>query len=270
LRSVKLSHPSVRAFDSNCLSGRVAVVTGANGGLGKAIVHRLSGMGATVVLLDLEPSKPAKGIRNSLSLSCDISDPESVAPAAQTVLDRFGRCDILVNNAGIKTLPVPLEELPVEDWDRVFAVNVRGAFLCAKAFAPTMIAQGGASIVNIASIGAKTPTRVGAYGPSKAALCGLTRQMAVEWGLHGIRANSVSPGLVRTPMSDAYYRDESVVATRLRSLALRRFGEPMDIADAVAFLSSDASMFITGQDLVIDGGMLPSQLYNLQTHPSIS
>ncbi len=267
---MKLSQPSVLAFDSNCLSGRVAVVTGANGGLGKSIVHRLSGMGATMVLLDLEPSRSAKGIRNSLSLACDISDPESVALTAQTVLDRFGRCDILVNNAGIKTPPVPLEELPVDDWDRVFAVNVRGAFLCAKAFAPAMIAQGGASIVNIASIGARTPTRVGPYGPSKAALSGLTRQMAVEWGPHGIRANSVSPGLVRTPMSDGYYRDEKAVAARLRSLALRRFGEPMDIADAVAFLASDASMFITGQDLMVDGGMLPSQLYNLQTQPGSS
>jgi len=261
----RIHTPPVLAFDANSLSGRVAVVTGAAGGLGHAISHRLCGMGAMVVMVDRAPVPPSKCLGNTLSKTCDITQPDAIESMAQEVLQEFGRCDILVNNAGIKTAATPLEKLPLDHWDSVFAVNVRAAFLCARALAPAMLEQSSGSIVNIASIGARMPTRIGAYAASKAALCGLTRQMAVEWGPRGIRANSVSPGMVRTPLSDDHYQDDKRMAARLTMLPRRRFGEPFDIADAVAFLASDASMFITGHDLLVDGGLAISPLYSLQS-----
>jgi NAD(P)-dependent dehydrogenase (short-subunit alcohol dehydrogenase family) len=255
----------VLAFDANSLSGRVAVVTGAAGGLGHAISHRLCGMGASVVMIDKRPARSAPGLCNAIWKECDVTQAEEVQDLAQQVLKEFGRCDVLVNNAGIKTQPLPLEDMPLQDWDAVFAVNVRAAFLCARALAPAMLLQTRGSIVNVASVGARMPTRVGAYAASKAALCGLTRQMAAEWGPRGVRANTVSPGMVRTPMSDNHYRDDDRVRARLALLPVRRFGNPFDIADAVAFLASDASMFITGHDLLVDGGLSISALHSLQS-----
>lgn len=253
----------VPTFDAHSLEGRVAVVTGAAGGLGAAISQRLAEMGATLVLVDRH-APSAAALPGAEAIACDITNPPAVHAMAARVFQQFGRCDVLVNNAGVKTAPVPLEVLPLEDWDRVFNVNVRGALLCAQALVPHMLTQSSGSIVNIASIGAQWPTRVGPYAASKAALCGLTRQMANEWGPRGIRANSVSPGMVRTPMSDNHYRDQEQVAARLAMLPLRQFGEPGDIADAVAFLASDAARFITGQDLVVDGGLLVAPLFNMQ------
>jgi NAD(P)-dependent dehydrogenase (short-subunit alcohol dehydrogenase family) len=255
--------PATPAFTSDCLKGRVAVVTGAGGGLGNAIAVRLHAMGASVVLAGIEaptqlPSPDCMGI------ACDIADADAVEAMGRAIEQRYGRCDILVNNAGTKALPTSLEDLPVADWDKVFDVNVRGAFLCARVLAKPMLSRGAGSIINIASIGAQMPTRIGAYGPSKAALIGLTRQMAVEWGPRGIRANSVSPGLVRTPMSDAFYRDEQQHAARVAMLPARRIGVPEDIAGVVAFLATDAAAFVTGQDIVVDGGYLIAPLYNAQ------
>jgi len=251
------------AFTADCLKGRVAVVTGAGGGLGMSISARLCAMGAKVALVDLKAPAdlPAP---DCIGLACDISDAGAVEAMGRAVQTHFGRCDILVNNAGTKALPVSLEDLPIADWDKVFGVNVRGAFLCARALAKMMLANGSGSIINIASIGAQMPTRIGAYGPSKAALCGLTRQMAVEWGPRGVRANSVSPGMVHTPMSDAFYRDSQQLAARVAMLPARRIGVPQDIADVVAFLATDAAAFVTGQDIVVDGGYIIAPLYNAQ------
>lgn len=255
------------AFRPDALRGRVAVITGAAGGLGGAIAGRLAGMGASIVLVDRHaPALPSEGGEH-LALQCDIAREDDVLTLGQDIERRFGRCDVLVNNAGTKTPTVSLENLPVADWDAVFDVNVRGAFLCARAVSGMMLAGGGGSIVNIASIGARMPTRVGAYGASKAAITGLTRQMAVEWGPRGIRANSVSPGMVRTPMSDHFYKDEQQHAARVAMMPLRRIGHPNDIADAVAFLASDASSFVNGHDLVVDGGFLAAPLFNAQPQP---
>lgn len=253
----------VSAFTEDCLKGRVAVVTGAAGGLGRAISARLCAMGAKVALVDLKAPTELPS-PDCIALACDISDAAAVQRMGLDVERHFGHCEILVNNAGTKARPVSLEDLPIADWDKVFGVNVRGAFLCAQAVAKMMLTNGAGSIVNIASIGAQMPTRIGAYGPSKAAISGLTRQMAVEWGPRGIRANSVSPGLVRTPMSDAFYRDEQQYAARVAMLPARRIGMPDDIASVVAFLSTDAASFVTGQDIVVDGGYIIAPLYNAQ------
>ncbi len=261
--------PGMTAFASDCLSGRVAVVTGAGGGLGRSTAARLSAMGAAVALVDIDAPADLPS-PDCLGIACDITDPDAVQAMGREVDLRYGRCDILVNNAGTKALAASLEELPIADWDKVFDVNVRGAFLCARVLARPMLARGSGSIINIASIGARMPTRIGAYGPSKAAIIGLTRQMAVEWGPRGIRANAVSPGLVRTPMSDAFYRDEQQHAARIAMLPARRIGVPEDIANMVAFLATDASAFVTGQDIVVDGGYLIAPLYNAQPQDAAS
>lgn len=253
----------VPAFAHDCLEGRVAVVTGAGGGLGRSIAARMCAMGAKVALVDQQVPTDLPST-DCIALNCDIAAPAAVERMGHAVKEHFGHCDILVNNAGTKAMPVPLEDMPIADWDKVFGVNVRGALLCAQALVGMMLARGSGSIINIASIGARLPTRIGAYGASKAALGGLTRQMAVEWGPRGIRANSVSPGLVRTPMSDAFYRDEAQHAARIAMLPARRIGVPEDIAGVVAFLATDAAVFVTGQDIVVDGGYTIAPLYNAQ------
>tara|TARA_R110002020_G_scaffold109430_16_gene253179 strand:+ start:44279 stop:45055 length:777 start_codon:yes stop_codon:yes gene_type:complete len=251
-------------FRSDALLGRTAVLTGAAGGLGGGIARSLAEMGANLVLLDLkQTSLDLEG--DHLSLSCDLADADAVAEAAVRVKDHFGRCDILVNNAAILSSPTHLDTMEIAEWDRVMAINLRGAMLCARAFGSSMLEANYGSIVNIASIAATTPNTTTAYGPSKAAILALTRQIAVEWGPRGIRANSVSPGLVRTPMSEAFYSNPAKYEARASRVASRRIGSPEDIASVVSFLASDASSYVNGQEIVVDGGFGHTALMEMQT-----
>ncbi|RZL93533.1 MAG: SDR family oxidoreductase [Variovorax sp.] len=254
---------SSTTFEHSAIKGRVAVVTGASGGLGLAICQHLQSIGAHVVRVDISYLDVPAEADGSLTVHCDIADPASVTAMAALTRSRFGRCDVLVNNAAISSSPVALESLPIDVWDRIFQVNLRGALLCAQALVPMMFDQQAGSIVNVASIAAQSPTRVGAYGPTKAAMRALTHQMAVEWGPRGIRANSVSPGMIRTPLSEPHYRDEATLTRRTSRIPARRLGLPAEIADAVCFLASDASTYINGQDIVVDGGFLKASLTNL-------
>jgi NAD(P)-dependent dehydrogenase (short-subunit alcohol dehydrogenase family) len=197
-------------------------------------------------------------------MRCDVTDEGSVQALAAALGERFGRCDILVNNAGIMAPVTPLEQLSIEVWDRVMNVNLRGAFLCAKHLARLMLAQGSGAIVNLASIGARVPNDIGPYGPSKAGVLGLTHQMAVEWGPRGIRANSVSPGMIRTPLTEDFYRNEKLHQGRIKVIPTGRIGLPQDIADAIAFLVSDAASYMNGQDILVDGGFMRTALMNVQ------
>jgi NAD(P)-dependent dehydrogenase (short-subunit alcohol dehydrogenase family) len=255
--------PAASTFDSKALQGKVAVVTGASGGLGAAISQQLRAMGASVVQADISYRGTPEEADGVLSVHCDIADPRSVKAMAGLTRERFGSCDVLVNNAAVSAAPIGLEDFPIELWDRILGVNLRGALLCAQALVPMMFQRQAGSIVNVASIGAQVPTRAGAYGPAKAALGALTRQMAVEWGPRGIRANSVSPGMIRTPLSEPHYSHASTVRIRTGRIPARRLGRPEDIGDAVAFLASDASTYINGQDIVVDGGFLKASLSNL-------
>ena len=245
---------------------RLAVVTGAAGGMGRAIVDRLLDDGLHVVGVDINTTA-LLGMSADLSdftpEACDLTDAEAIFDLFERITRKFGGVDVLVNNAAISGAPVALENLPLELWDRMMNINLRGALLCAQAMVPMMFEQGNGRIINIASIAAQVATRVGAYGTAKAGILGLTHQMAVEWGPRGIRANSVSPGMIRTPLSERHYRDESVHQQRVSKIPMRRIGQAEDVAGVVAFLASDASGYVNGQDLTVDGGFLKAGLSNL-------
>jgi len=218
-----------------------AVVTGASNGIGAAIADRLRAAGSEVVGLDL--------VEGPDVVACDVSDHEVVRRQAIQI----GPVDVLVNNAAIWRFAA-FEDVTVEDFDAVLAVNVRGPFNCTQAFGAGMRSRGG-SIVNIVSIAAEhADPGVGAYSPSKAALLAMTRQVAVEWGPSGVRCNAVGPGLVPTKGAGVY-DDVDVRAARARAGPLRRLATPQEVAEVVAFFASDRSAYVSGQVVYVDGGL---------------
>ena len=245
------------------LEDKVVVVTGAGQGLGEATARVAGELGARVAVLDIDDglarrtaeSLSAAGIE-AVPIACDVADDSAVGQAAQTVEQQLGGCDGLVNNAGVIAW-TPLEDLSVDEWDHVMKVNVRGAFLCTKHFGRSMIAQQGGSVVNVASVAGTVPEPgAGAYAPSKAALVMLARQTATEWGRHGIRANAVSPGIMRTPMAEAFNSDPDAYRRRLEMIAVHRIGDPEEVARVIAFLLSDAGSYLSAQNLEVDGGLM--------------
>ncbi len=244
------------------LKDRVAIVTGAARGIGRAIAVALAREGARVaawdldmVLLDDLAGQLRAGGGEVLTLSVDVTRKEQIQEAVGQVLARWGRIDILVNNAGIYEV-LPIEDISEEQWDRVLAVNLKGAFLCCQAVIPTMKRQGSGTIVSMASSAGKSGgTLSGAhYAVSKAGVICLTKQLARELGPHGITANAVAPGRIDTPMIHLA-SDEENEAFRLRT-PLGRLGTPEDVAGAVVFLASDEASFITGEIVDVNGGLL--------------
>lgn len=244
------------------LKDRVAIVTGAARGIGRAIAVALAREGARVAALDLDlvqlDDLVGQGRTRGgemLALSVDVTRKEQIQEAVGQVLARWGRIDILVNNAGIYDV-LPIEAISEEQWDRVLAVNLKGAFLCCQAVIPTMKRQGSGSIVSMASSAGKSGgTLSGAhYAVSKAGVICLTKQLARELGPHGITANAVAPGRIDTPMIHLA-SDEENEAFRLRT-PLGRLGTPEDVAGAVVFLVSDEASFITGEIVDVNGGLL--------------
>lgn len=178
-------------------------------------------------------------------------NPESVA-AAERASRAFGSCDILVNNAGM-LLAGP--SVPMEDWNRLLAVNLTGYLLCSQAFGKAMIERGrGASVHTASIVGSQAQGFSGAYSVSKAGVLMLSKQLAVEWGPHGVRSNVMSPGLVRTPMSESFSQDPNVTQRRSAAIPLGRIGTPEDMAQVVLFLASDRAGFVNGQEIIVDGG----------------
>ena len=240
------------------LTGRVCVVTGAGGGLGRAIATGLAAAGGRLVLLDRDAAtceETAQKIGGlSLWMKCDVADPEAVAAAADRAARELGGCDVLVNNAGLLR-PGPIATLTLEEWNRLISVNLTGYFLCAKAFGRQMLEKRRGAIVHIASIAARHPQPwSGSYSVSKAGVVMLSQQLAVEWGPSGVRSNVVSPGLVRTPMSEPFYRIPEVAERRAGIVPLRRVAAPEDIADVALFLASDRAGYVNGEDVCADGG----------------
>jgi len=237
---------------------KVALVTGAARGIGLAVAKRFLADGWRVALLDIEHELLRGAMAglanpdNTMALTCDVSDADAVAAAMTAVSGRFGRLDALVNNAGIAVF-APLLETSNQDWSRILAVNLTGPFLCTKAAMPLMRGHGGA-IVNITSISAvRASTLRSAYGTSKAGLAHLTKQLAVELASLGIRVNGVAPGPVETAMAKAVHTAE-IRADYHDAIPLNRYGLEEELAEAVFFLCSDRSSYITGQILAVDGG----------------
>lgn len=229
---------------SSSLAGRVALVTGAAGGIGRATAALLRDAGATVVGADREP---AEGV-----VPIDVRDEASIREAVAACVDEHGRIDVLVNAAGVTHRVASLDVL-VADWDRVQEVNLRGTFLCCREAARAMRGPG-ATIVNVASQLAIAPTGGrAAYVSSKAGVIALTRSLAAEWAPR-IRVNAVAPGVTRTAMIDAIERDPAARRSFEERIPLGRFAEPEEIASAIVFLASPASSYLTGHILVADGG----------------
>ena len=245
------------------LASSVCVVTGAAGGIGSAIATALLRQGARVVLLDRDADKCRQLAEQLAPLSaepitaiaCDIADPDSVQRAAVQVESQYGRCDVLVNNASVLQ-PGGLAEIGLAQWNQLLAVNLTGYLLCSQAFGRLMLARSSGRIVHIASIAAHFPqTWSGAYSAAKAGVSMLSRQLAAEWGPRGVRSNAICPGLIRTPLSAAFYADPEVERQRCAMTANGRIGEPGDIADAVLFLASPRADYVNGAELTVDGGL---------------
>ncbi len=250
------SFPSLSSAWS--LADRVAVVTGAGQGIGREIVRALAAAGATVVVADVAaPTGTAVAEEvDGAFVQLDVTDSAAVDRAVGEIVDRHGRIDILVNNAGI-VRNTPAEEIDDTEWRAIFAVNCDGAFWCSRAVGRTMLASGSGTIVNIASMSGlvvNRPQPQAAYNASKAAIIALTRSLAAEWARRGIRVNAIAPGYVATELTLRGMSNEAWREEWLRSIPLGRVAQPAEIAPAVLYLASDASSYVTGSVLVVDGG----------------
>jgi len=256
---------SATLFD---LSGKVALVTGASGGLGLHFARTLAAAGARVALaarrreqLEANVAMIASAGREATAVAMDVTDSGSVERAVAEVAERFGGpATVVVNNSGVTASETALDLDPA-DWDKVMDTNVKGAWLVARAAATRMIdAKAGGSVVNVASIlGFRVAGRVAPYAASKAALVQLTRALALEWARHGIRVNAIAPGYVETDINRDFFASDPGKALVSR-IPQRRLGRPGDLDGALLLLVSDASAYMTGSAVVVDGGHLQSTL----------
>jgi NAD(P)-dependent dehydrogenase (short-subunit alcohol dehydrogenase family) len=251
-------------LDRFSLTGKTALVTGAGRGLGQGMALALAEAGADIAIAELDlaaaeetAAEVGKRGRKALSFKADVTDFDSVQAMFKSVVEEWGHLDILVNNAGFAQ-PVSVLEMSVQDWDRMLAVDLKGGFLCCKAAAPYMIKQGGGKIVNIASMSSFHVNRDADYAHYNAAKAGvvmLTKTLAVEWARHKIYVNAISPGYCRTPGNAARSDNPAIRAIRVDQGVIKRYGQGYeDLGGAVVYLSSDASSFTTGCNLVVDGG----------------
>ena len=243
------------------LDGQTCAVTGASGGIGRAIALAMARAGGRLSLLDRDEAGLGETLRlvqqagaDARAIPCDVSDPASVAAAAQASTEAFGPCGVLVNNAGLLR-PGPLATISLAEWNLLLSVNLTGYLLCAQQFGAQMRTRGGGAMVHIASIAAHHATGFsGAYSVAKAGIVMLSRQLATEWGSAAIRSNVVNPGMILTPLSQAFYDDPAITAARSAVIPAGRIGRPEDIAEAVLFLASPRSSYITGDEITVDGG----------------
>ena len=245
------------------LTGKVAVITGSSRGIGRSCAELLAKLGAKVVISSRKADvceAVADGIRqaggNAHVIACNISRREEVKQLISGTLQHYGKIDILVCNAAVNPYYGPLLDITDEAFDKIMNSNVKSNIWLCSLTIPGMAARGKGSVVIISSIGGlRGSTVIGAYGISKAADFALCRSLAGEWGPKGVRINCVAPGLVKTDFAKALWEDKECLKQRCATTPLRRIGEPDEIAGAVAFPGSDAASFMTGQTIVIDGGV---------------
>lgn len=245
--------------------GKVGLVTGGTSGIGRETAVLFARAGAKVVVAgrrEVQGSETVEMVRaaggDGLFVKSDVSKAAEVETLIQTVVERFGRLDIAFNNAGIEGVQAPIVRQSEEDWDRTIAINLKGVWLCLKYEIRQMLKQGGGgAIVNMASIiGLIGTAGVAAYSASKHGVIGLTKTAALENAKSGIRINAVCPGFTETPMADRIFRAPAVRRYVVDCHPIGRFGRPAEIAEAVVWMCSDRSSFMTGQSLVLDGGFL--------------
>lgn len=249
-------------MQSFSLNGRVALVTGAGRGIGRALALGLAEAGADVVCLartGAEVEATAADVRvlgrRALAVTADVTRQEQVTQAVDAAIAAFGRIDILVNNAGMN-IRKPALEVQEQDWDKVVETNLKGPFLVAQTVGRHMCEAGYGRVINISSVGGEVALRTGvAYGSSKAGLFHMTRILALEWAKYGVTVNAVGPWYFRTSLTEKLLQDEQYVSEILARTPLKRIGEVEELVGPVVFLASQASSYVTGQALMVDGGM---------------
>lgn len=255
------------SLPSLSLEGKVTIVTGGRRGIGKAIALLFAEAGANVTVADVVAgdeletvAKEFQGFgRRSLAVQADTTRKADVDNMVQKTVNELGSIDILVNAAGIATWVTPME-ISEEEWDRVMDIDLKGCLLCAQAAGKRMIEQRrGGNIINISSVVAiKAVTNRAAYASAKAGLIMLTRQLAIELAPHNIRVNAIAPGFIMTEMTRNLWSDPELSRKRLTMIPMNRIGEPIEVAHSALFLASDASSYVTGITLVVDGGATTS------------
>ena len=249
------------AFSADTLRDRVAIVTGASQGIGRAIAVELARVGAHVAVCSrrkeaLEPVADlvrAEG-RRALAVACDVGDARQVDGVVAQTLDGFGRIDILVNNAGYR-IRSPLEDLPRSEWDAMVATNLTGVFLFSQAAGRVMIRQRAGKIINVTSVAGRSGSRgMAAYAAAKAGATALTQSLGAEWAKYGITVNAVAPGPTETEGVLEVWKTPAMIANAAREVPLQRLGRPEEIAWAVIFVASDQASFMTGETVYVSGG----------------
>ena len=245
------------------LDGKTAIVTGSGQGLGKEIALSLAQNGCSLVLADIVyPDETARQIEgmgsHCIPIKMDISDEIEVKNLAERSVTEYKKVDILINNAGISQLSdTPTEELPIEEWDKIIRVNLRGTFLCCQYIGKKMIGSGGGSIINISTTAAFTGVpRAPAYSASKAGIVLLTKTLALEWAKYNIRVNAIAPHYLETGLTEGLRASNKTYEGLVRKIPMRRFGKPEEMIGTILLLSSSASSYITGSVIVVDGGFL--------------
>jgi 3-oxoacyl-[acyl-carrier protein] reductase len=250
------------------MKDKIAIITGAGGGVGRAISKRLASEGCKVVLIGRDMMRLKKAAseiedkRSTLTVAADITKEAEVLSAMEQTISSFDKIDILVNNAGIINDPQPFHETTDDQWKDLIDTNLIGTFRTTKAVLPIMMKNGGGSIVNISSVlGVRAIPKVplSVYGVTKAGLIMLTKSIAVEYGQHNIRCNCVCPSTIKSSIIEPYLQDENARKMLESTFPLRKIGEPEDVASAVSYLCSEDAKWITGTVMMVDGGVSAKQ-----------